>query len=32
MPTFQAFKGGVKVNEIVGASKQKLDEIVAQLH
>jgi hypothetical protein len=31
MPTFQAYKGGVKVSEIVGASKEKLDELVAQL-
>ena len=29
MPTFQTFKGGVKVNEVVGASKEKLLELIS---
>eukprot|EP00958_Prasinococcus_capsulatus_P022476 scaffold3166_cov399-Prasinococcus_capsulatus_cf.AAC.22 len=27
MPTFQVFKGGEKVDEMVGASKEKLEEL-----
>jgi hypothetical protein len=28
MPTFMIFKDGVKVDELVGASKEKLEELV----
>ena len=30
MPTFQVFKGGAKVDELVGASKDKLRELVSK--
>eukprot|EP00897_Mesotaenium_endlicherianum_P005515 jgi/Mesen1/4992/ME000248S04267 len=30
MPTFQVFKDGVKVDELVGASREKLEAIVAK--
>jgi thioredoxin-like negative regulator of GroEL len=30
MPTFQVFKGGVKVDEMKGASEDGLDELVAK--
>lgn len=28
MPTFMIFKDGVKVDELVGASKEKLEELI----
>mmetsp|Transcript_20502 Transcript_20502/g.38976 ORF Transcript_20502/g.38976 Transcript_20502/m.38976 type:complete len:105 (-) Transcript_20502:319-633(-) len=31
MPTFQVWQNGKKVNEMVGASKDKLEELVASL-
>lgn len=30
MPTFQFFKGGVKVDEMCGASEEKLRELVTK--
>lgn len=30
MPTFQIYKGGVKVDELVGASEKKLEEMLAK--
>eukprot|EP00271_Cylindrocystis_brebissonii_P015058 TRINITY_DN3699_c0_g2_i1.p1 TRINITY_DN3699_c0_g2~~TRINITY_DN3699_c0_g2_i1.p1 ORF type:complete len:170 (-),score=29.89 TRINITY_DN3699_c0_g2_i1:516-1025(-) len=30
MPTFQVFKDGVKVDELVGASKERLEQLVAK--
>jgi hypothetical protein len=30
MPTFQVFKSGEKIDELVGASKEKLKELIAK--
>lgn len=30
MPTFQVFKDGKKIDEMVGASKEKLNDMVAK--